>query len=521
MPREGAWDDEFVSLAPSMLSSSAMKLFKRILPFAIVVAASLLILNLPDLVPERYNDLGSYFSTERHRQGLIGLTVASVKYGSPDFVGAWGADARGIPLESFTPMAIGELSQAITGILAARADVDGLIDLDRPASRLIPELGGSRTGLASVTIRQFLQQTSGASALSFDDRHSSAKSIAAAMHILAATRPLAAPGEKIMPIETGYEAVGLALERATKKDFANLASRKIFAPLGMKQSEADGEAASDRLAQGATQFFWTAFPKVEDLGPSRIPAVGVVSTAPDFARLMAALVNPGFGGVFILGRGGDREPRPLDAKSGTYWGWHLVPGGKDDEFRIESTGMAFSAIAGLWPERQAGIVILVPTSGLLVSKLVLPALLEGARSILLADNAEPPPPFGRLAILFGIIAAIHVLALAASTGSAMSWARAVKGRAEANGSEIRLNFARIRCLFGIFARLLIVILMPIVTGFLLGSRVDWAWMFEWEPGLTGWLAVATVIGLLRNIARLSWLRGPSSQVRKMQMLLKR
>ncbi|HUX42107.1 MAG TPA: serine hydrolase domain-containing protein [Rectinemataceae bacterium] len=498
-----------------------MKLFKRILPFAIVVAAALLILNLPDLVPARYTDLGAFFSTERHRQGLIGLTVASVKYGAPDFVGAWGADARGIPLESFTPMAVGKLSRAVTGIMAARLEAKGKIDLDQSASSLIPELKGGRVSTAAVTLRQFLRQTSGLSALTFDDRHSLAKSLAAAMPILAAAKPLAAPGEKIMPIETGYEAVGLALERATKSGFAKLADKEVFGPLGMKQSEADGEAASDRLPQGATQFFWTAFPKFEDLSPSRVPAVGVVSTAPDFARLMAALVNPGFGGVNILGRGDEREPRPLDADSGMDWGWRVIPGSKDGELRIESSGMAFSAIAGLWPERQAGMVILVPTSGLLVSKLVLPALLEGAHTILLADNAEPPPPFGRLAILFGIIAAIHVLALAASTGSAMSWARGVKGRGEAKGSENPVILARIRCFSGILARLLIVLLMPIISGYLLGSRIDWGWMFEWEPGLTGWLAVAIVIGLLRNIARLSWLRSPSSQIRKMQMLLKR
>jgi hypothetical protein len=323
-----------------------------------------------------------------------------------------------------------------------------------------------------------------------------------------------------MPIETGYEVVGLALERSSKRNFATLASSGIFVPLGMKQSEADGDAASDRLPQGATQFFWTAFPKIEDLSPSRVPAAGIVSTAPDFARLMAALVNPGFGGVNILGRGGNREPRPLGAKAGMYWGWRLIEG-KDTELRIESSGMAFSAIAGLWPDRQAGIVILIPSSGLLISKLVLPTLLEGARSILMSDSTEPPPPFGRLAILLGIMAAIHVFALAASTGSAMSWARAAKGRSEAKGSDFPIVFARIRCLFGIFLRLLIVLLVPALFSFLLGSRVDWGWMFEWEPGLTGWLAVAIVIGLLRNIARVSWLRGPSSQVRKMQLLLKR
>ena len=504
-----------------MLSSSAMKLFKRILPFAIVVAAALLILNIPDLVPERYNDLGSYFSTERHRQGLIGLTVASVKYGSPDFMGAWGADARGIPLESFTPMAIGGLSQAITAALASRAEKEGILDLDQPASKLIPELSAGKSAFAEVTIREFLRQTSGASALSFDDRHRGAKNLASAVRLLAQARRIAETGAKVQPIETGYETVALALERSTKTSFSKLAAKEIFGPLGMKQSEADGDGASDRLPQGATQFFWTAFPKVEDLSPSRVPAVGLVSTAPDFARFMASIVNPGFGGITILGSGSGKDAQRFGEDGDWYWGWQVLTVGKETELRIESSGMAFSAIAGLWPKRQAGIVIMIPSSGLLISKLVLPTLLEGARAILLADSVEPPVPFGRFAILLGIMAAIHVFALAASTGSAMSWAREAKGRAEAKGGEGPVLFARIRCLLGIVVRLGLIGIVPIGVGIVLGTRIDWAWLFEWEPGLTGWLAVAIVIGLLRNVARFSWLRRPSSQIRKMRMLLKR
>jgi len=504
-----------------MLSSTAMKLLKRILPFAIVVAAALLLLNLPDLVPERYGDLSSYFATERHRQGLIGLSVATVRYGAPDFSAAWGADARGIPLESYTPMAVGSLSRAVTAILASRMEIEGAVDLNQAASRFLPELAGGDGAMKSVTLWQLLSQSSGVSPLSFDDRHPAAKDLSAAVRMLAEVRPVAAPGEKYIPIETGYEAVGLALERATKKSFAELASSRVFVPLGMRQSEADGDAAVDRLPQGATQFFWTALPKDESLPPCRVPASGVVSTAPDFSRLMAAFVNPGFGGVKLLGADWARRSAAHVTQGGWAWGWRVVSGPKDTELRIESSGVAFSAIAGLWPERQAGVIILVPSSGLLISKLVLPTLLEGAGSILLTDSAEPPPPYGRFAILLGIAAAIHILVLSAATGGAMSWARAVKGRSEAKGSDWTVTRAKIRCLIGIVARAALAVYVPIGAGLFLGARVDWGYLLEWEPGLTGWLVVAIVIGLLRNVTRLSWLRGPSSQFRKMRMLLKR
>ena len=496
-----------------------MKLLKRILPFAIVVAAALFLLNLPDLVPERYAKLSTYFSTERHRQGLIGLTVAAVRYGAPDFAEAWGADARGIPLKSFTPMSIGGLSKAITGALASKLALEGRIDLKKPATILLPELRFGSPSLTSVTLRQFLDQTSGLSALSFDDRHPTAKDLATAVSQLVTVKQCYAPGAEAMPLETGYDAIGLALERSAKTSFAELASKELFIPLGMKQSEADGDAAADRLPQGGTQFFWTALPKSEYLAPSRIPAAGVVSTAPDLARLMAVMVNPGFGGIRLFDKGQDFGS--IDGRKDWVWGWRVVPGGKDLELRLESSGLAFSGIAGLWPDRQAAAVTLVPSSGLLISKLVLPTLLDGARSILLTESAEPPLPYGRLAILLGIAAAIHLLALSAATAGAMSWARSIKGRAEAKGSDWSVTFARVRCLLGIGLRIAVVFLFPIAAGMFLGTRVDWGYLLEWEPGLIGWLAAVLVIGVLRNVTRLSWLRGPSSQFRKMRLLLKR
>lgn len=496
-----------------------MKFLKRLLPFALVVAAALLLLNLPDLVPERYGDLSSFFATERVRQGLIGLTVASVRYGAPDLSEAWGTDARGIPLETFTPMPIGDLSRAVTGLLAAKAERADFLDLDAPASKYLPELKGGGGVLTPVTLRQFLSETSGVSALDFDDRHPGAKDLVSAVRLLAEARPRALPGSRAMPIESGYEAVGLALERATSTSFSTLASNWLFLPLGMGQTEADGPAALDRIPQGATQFFWTAIPKDDSLPLSRVPAEGVVSTAPDFARFMAALVNPGFGGVSLFGKG--RSIRPLTDGQGWNWGWQVLRADKELELRLESSGRSFSAVAALWPDRQAGIVILAPTSGLLVSKLVMPTLLAGARSILLSDSAEPPPPFGRFALLLGIVGAIHILVLSAGAGGAMSWARGIKGRAEAKGSYFFLHFSRIRCLVGIVVRLALVALVPFAAGLLLATAVDWAYLLEWEPGLTGWLAVAILLGLLRNTARLLWLRGPSSQVRKMRTLLKR
>ena len=87
-----------------------MKFLKKLLPFAVILAAALLLLYLPDIGPERYTDLAAFFRTELKRQGFSGYTVAVVKDGSVLYVDAFGTDGQGEALTVDTPMAIGSLS---------------------------------------------------------------------------------------------------------------------------------------------------------------------------------------------------------------------------------------------------------------------------------------------------------------------------------------------------------------------------------------------------------------------------
>ena len=503
-----------------------MKILKRMLPFAIIVVVALLLVYLPDVVPERYTDLSSFFSNERQRQGFVGYSVASVRYGKPDLAAAWGTDARGVPLDSFTPMAIGELSGAVTGLLILEAEYEKKITLDKSLGDYVPDLDlphdSRASGNPGPTIRELLSHTSGIDKADFDDRHAQAKNLETGVRGLARTQPRRAPGSSFEYLETGYQALGLALERSYRLPFGELAASKVFKPLRMLQSGAGGGEAANRLPLGSTSFFWTPLPKTQDLPPFRAPSSGMVSTAPDFARLMAAIVSPGFDGSPLVGKAAMAKVlSPVSGFGGYSYGWQVIETKQGRELRIEAATEAFSAIATLWPERQAGIVIMAPESSLVFSGISLPKLADGAREILFSGSTKPPLPLGRFFILLAVIASVHIIFLSTQTGSALAWARSARGRADAKGSSGPLLFARLRCALGLALRFFLVLATPALVAFLLGRDLDWGLLFDREPGLSGWFFAAVSIGALRNVARLSWLRGPSSQVKKMRLLLRK
>jgi hypothetical protein len=169
----------------------------------------------------------------------------------------------------------------------------------------------------------------------------------------------------------------------------------------------------------------------------------------------------------------------------------------------------FSSRLVLWPEKKAGIAVLAAQCSLLQSLFSLPALTEGARSIMKDGSSTRPFPLGRLYILLAVVAFVHIFALAVQTGGALHWSKEVRGSAEAKGSRGPLRFAILRCWFGVALRAGILLACPYAIGLAFGRSISWGLLIQLEPGLAAWCLAACIFGFLRNAARLAWMRGPS------------
>jgi len=463
---------------------------------------------VPEIGPERYTDLATYFRMERSRQAFSGYVVAAVSSGAVMYVDGFGFDGEGRILDEHSPVLIGSPSKTMTACAALVLAREGRLDLDKPVAAYLPWFGFAEGAGKDVTTRHLLSESSGVSDASFDDIHESAADLEAAVRSLSQARKVAAPGSSFHYINAGYQAVGLVMEKVARDSYANILRKRIFAPLGMTESTANPQELGKALNWGNGSFFGAPLPRPVALRPFGGPSGYVASTASDLGTYLAFLVAPEK----------QRHPplparsvrllfRPLEPNINFGYGWFLgTENGRLSAFHDGSVD-GFSSRFVVWPDQRAAIAVVATQSSLLQSLISLPALTDGARRIMLEGSAPRPFPLMRLYILLAVIAAVHLLVLAIQTGSALSWAKEVKGQSEAKGVPGPIRFARFRAVLGIPMRICLVLVAPAALGYAFARTITWKVAFALEPGVMSWFVSACFFGLLRNTARLAWLRG--------------
>jgi CubicO group peptidase (beta-lactamase class C family) len=195
---------------------------------------------------------------------------------------------------------------ATTTLIAMQVEA-GRLALDLPVARYIPEwnAGPNPDWRKSVTIRNLLTHTSGLPPHKdyFLTVHSKREMIEAICN-----EPLEyPPGTKSVYSDLGFILLGEILERATGKTVDQLASERIFAPLGMADTSFNpSKSLLNRIAPTEND---TTFRKrllqgeVDDENAFAMGGIaghaGMFSTAPDLAAFCQMLLN---GGMYAQNR---------------------------------------------------------------------------------------------------------------------------------------------------------------------------------------------------------------------------
>jgi CubicO group peptidase (beta-lactamase class C family) len=497
--------------AAGVLYCYTMKVLKRIVPFAVIVAAALLLLYSPDIAPERYTDLATFFRVEMKRQGYAGFSVAAVNDGSVLYVDGFGVDGAGKAIKSTTPLYASAASKSMAALAAYSLSLEGKLSLDAPVRDYLPwfALSAAPGVGGEVSLRHLLSHTSGVSDFDFDDAHPAAANLEAAAKSMAGAKSSAAPGARFAYIDTGYQALGRVMELAAGSDYASILEDRVFTPLGMKTAS----VATVRLSSpvGAASFFSLPLRRSPRVPSYADPSTHTIVSASDMGRYMAFLLGP---------EKYKRGPVPARAASalfdplvsGAPYGYGLFLGRDAEGGRVayhDGSVEGFSSRIELWPDRRSGVAVLAAQGSLLQSLFSLPALTEGARSIIRDGSAARPFPLGRLYILLAVVTAVHLFALILQTGGALQWAKEARDKAEAKGTSGPVVFASLRSWGGIALRCAIAILAPRLVGLAFGRVVTWPLLFQLEPALAVWCLGACLFGVLRNSARLAWMRGPA------------
>ncbi len=253
--------------------------------------------------PARRRKLASAFpaidaiaEAELRHQGLPGLAVGVVIDGELAYAKGFGvADLKtGARPDADTVYRIGSITKSFTAEALLSLRDDGLVAIDDPLARWIPEAGGlvyPTRDSPPITLRHLLTHTSGLPrGAAFDARRTqrgpSEGDIVRALGGLRLENP---PGTRHVYSNLGFALLGQVAGRAGHAPFREVLNRRVIAPLGMTSTVWTRDAVpAGHLATGYAKSPSGELTPVDPLPPGEDDgAGGLYSTVRDMARYVA------------------------------------------------------------------------------------------------------------------------------------------------------------------------------------------------------------------------------------------
>jgi CubicO group peptidase (beta-lactamase class C family) len=201
---------------------------------------------------------------------------------------------------------IASMSKPILAVLLLMLQDEGLLSVDDPVEKYLPEFRKLRTAdgkPARVTIRHLLTHTSGMGEIT-PAQARECKTLADVIPLYVAKPVAFTPGSKWVYCQSGINTGGRIAEVVTGEPLDKLLQRRLFGPLGMKDTtfyltekqlprlaksyrrtkEGDLEATDIRFLGGKSPTSRDRFPA---------PNGGLFSTAPDYGRFCRMMLRGG------------------------------------------------------------------------------------------------------------------------------------------------------------------------------------------------------------------------------------
>ena len=428
--------------------------------------------------------------------------------------GGVGRTGDGGAVTARTPFVIGSTSKSFTALAVMQLVDEGVVDLDAPVRRYVPELrlaDGQATD--SITVRHLLQQTSGLPAVAGGPVVASAVdgSTADVVQELVDVELSGAPGTRWEYASANYVLAGLVVERASGLPYPDYLQRRIFQPLGMTGSFAAIEPARNAgLARG--HRFWFGLPVASGpvFRPGLLAAGYLISTTEDLGRYLRMYLQNGLaadgtrivsaqGLQTMLAPGPDAQLGPwADGSPARYaMGWFVGGPWREPALLHPGDSPDSSAMITLLPDRGIAVATLV-AAGHELPVPGNPAATDRISRNVVDVVVDEPVATGTSLRSFYAVFDVLVLGLWMAAGWGLH--RAVRVLRRRAGPPRRLLASG-----GVLSRAVLVaalLVLPIWAGF------GWSGLRVWAPDL--WLVLLVLIALLTATAavRLAGLARP-------------
>ncbi len=245
--------------------------------------------------------IDDFFTSEMEEIHIPGAVFLLVKDGEVFYSKGYGfADLE--PREPVDPdrtvFRVGSNSKTLTAAAVLALVDDGRLDLDTDVNQYLARLQVPATYPEPITLRHLLTHTAGLDERLFG-QHARTRDEALGLgdylaeHLTPRTMP---PGVVISYNDFGTSLAGLVVEDVSGRPFADFVAERIFGPLGMTRSSFDIKDPPEAVRGGlATAYRYrdrTHTPYEYDYIQTA-PAAGLVTTAADMGRFLAALLDGG------------------------------------------------------------------------------------------------------------------------------------------------------------------------------------------------------------------------------------
>ena len=328
------------------------------------------------------------------------LTVAIVRDGKTVYGRAFGFEniATGKPATLQTQYHVASVTKVFTASLAAMLHEQGVVDLDHPVVKYLPDnvaISTTPETGATITLRQLASHTSGlprgvpGQVQSVDDWYDLEPQ--RLYDHLAQVKLESDPGTKERYSNLGFGLLGHALERATNKPLAQLVKEMICRPLNLEQTA----IPTDDTIHPATGY--------DDSGRQRemkasfrerlAGSGGLVTSVEDLAKFVSAQMQPGAFSSEMLEEFDIQKSILAGTLPRTAHGWSFKFNDRLGAYLEKNGGRSnCSAWIGFAPEHGVGVVVVSNCGGPDVDPIGL-WLLERSTTPVLKEGFARVAPF--------------------------------------------------------------------------------------------------------------------------------
>ena len=201
---------------------------------------------------------------------------------------------------------IASMSKPVTGTAVMMLHEAGLLSVDDPVSKHLPEFRDLKDGsgnAVAITIRHCLTHTSGLSEVSVEET-AKTETLKDLMPLIAAKPARFTPGGKWEYSQSSIQTAARIVEVVSGMSFPEFLEKRLFGPLGMKDTTfypdkplADRIATSYRRDDAGnlveTPIFFLGEQSLLDTKRYPRASGGLFSTAPDYTRFCRMILNGG------------------------------------------------------------------------------------------------------------------------------------------------------------------------------------------------------------------------------------